>query len=49
MRNLFCRNDPSERKLHEMGDKASPAREYAIADAIDKVKRILDKIEEGLK
>jgi len=34
------------RKLHEIGDKPRPAREYAIADAITKPEQILKRIDE---
>jgi hypothetical protein len=33
------------RKLHEVGDKPCPAREFAIADAIEKAEQILKKID----
>ena len=34
------------RKLHEVGDKPCPAREFAIADAIEKAEQILKKSQE---
>ena len=36
------------RKLNEIGVKQCPARECAIADAIENAKRILEKIDERL-
>ena len=41
---LFAATILAARKLHEIGVK--PAREGAIADALENAKRILEKIEE---
>ena len=43
---LFAATILTVRKLNEIGDKPCPARECAIADAIENAKRILEKIEE---
>jgi len=41
---LFAATILAARKLHEIGVK--PARECAIADALENAKRILEKIDE---
>ena len=46
---LFAATILAARKLHELGDKPSPAREYAISDAISKAEQILRKIEDRLR
>jgi hypothetical protein len=43
---LFAATILAARKLHEIGDKPCPARECAIADAVENAKRILEKIDE---
>ena len=43
---LFAATILATKKLHEIGDKSCPAREFAITDAIEKAERILKKIEE---
>jgi hypothetical protein len=43
---LFAATILAARKLHEIGDKLCPARECAIADAVENAKRILEKIDE---
>ena len=43
---LFAATILAARKLNEIGDKPCPARECAIADAIENAKRILEKIDE---
>ena len=43
---LFAATILAARKLNEIGVKPCPARECAIADAIENAKRILEKIEE---
>lgn len=43
---LFAAVILAARKLNEIGSKPCPARECAIADAIDKAELILEKIEE---
>jgi hypothetical protein len=43
---LFAATILAARKLNEIGVKSCPARECAIADAIENAKRILEKIEE---
>jgi hypothetical protein len=42
---LFAATILAARKLHEVGDKPCPAREFAIADAIEKAEQILKKID----
>ena len=43
---LFAATILAARKLHEIGDKPCPAREYAISDAITKAEQILQRIDE---
>ena len=43
---LFAATILAARKLYEIGDRPCPARECAIADAIENAKRILEKIDE---
>jgi len=43
---LFAATILAARKLHEIGDKKCPAREYAIADAIEKAGAILREFDE---
>jgi len=43
---LFAATILAARKLNEIGDRPCPARECAIADAIENAKRILEKIDE---
>ena len=43
---LFAAVILAARKLNEIGSKPCPARECAIADAIDEAELILEKIEE---
>jgi len=43
---LFAATILAARKLSQLRDKPCPARECAIADAIENAKRILEKIEE---
>ena len=43
---LFAATILAARKLNEIGSKPCPAREYAIIDAIEKEKLILEKIDE---
>ena len=43
---LFAATILAARKLSEIGVKPCPARECAIADAIENAKRILEKIDE---
>lgn len=43
---LFAATILAARKLHEIGTKSCPAREFAIADAIEKAEAILRRIEE---
>ena len=43
---LFAATILVARKLNEIGVKPCPARECAIADAIENAKRILEKIDE---
>lgn len=46
----FCRNNPGNtKKLNEIGDRKCPAREFAIADAIEKAEAILARIEARTK
>jgi hypothetical protein len=42
---LFAATILAARKLNEIGDKRCPAREYAIADAIEKAEAILARVE----
>ena len=42
---LFAATILAARKLNEIGDRPCPARECAIADAIENAKRILEKID----
>ena len=42
---LFAATILAARKLYEIGAKPCPARECAIADAIENAKRILEKID----
>jgi len=44
---LFAATILAARKLNEIGVRSCPARECAIADAVENAKRILDKIDEG--
>ena len=46
---VFSATILAARKLHELRDKPSPAREYAISDAISKAEQILRKIEDRLR
>jgi len=43
---LFAATILAARKLNEIGVKPCPARECAIADAIENAKRILEMIDE---
>ena len=43
---LFAATILAARKLNEIGLKSCPARECAIADAIENAKRILEMIDE---
>jgi len=43
---LFAATILAARKLNEIGDRPCPARECAIADAIENAERILEKIDE---
>jgi hypothetical protein len=43
---LFAATILVARKLHEIGSKPCPAREFAIAEAIEKAEAILKRIEE---
>jgi hypothetical protein len=43
---LFAATILAARKLNEIGSKPCPAREFAIADAIEKAEAILKRIEE---
>ena len=43
---LFAATILAARKLNEIGVKPCPARECAIADAVENAKRILQKIDE---
>ena len=43
---LFAATILAARKLHEIGGKPCPARECAVADAIENAQRILEKIDE---
>ena len=43
---LFAATILAAKKLHEIGVKASPARECAIADAVENARRILQRIDE---
>ena len=43
---LFAVTILAARKLHEIGAKPCPARECAIADAVENAKRILERIDE---
>ena len=43
---LFAATILAARKLNEMGVKPRPARECAIADAVENAKRNLEKIDE---
>jgi hypothetical protein len=43
---LFAATILAARKLQEIGDKPCPARECAIADAVENAKRILEEIDE---
>ena len=43
---LFAETILAARKLNEIRGKPCPARECAIADAIENAKRILEKIDE---
>jgi hypothetical protein len=45
-RSFFAATILAARKLYKIGARPCPARECAIADAIDNAKRILEKIEE---
>jgi len=46
---LFAATILAARKLHELGDKPCPSREYAISDAITKAEAILERIENRMK
>jgi hypothetical protein len=43
---LFAATILAARKLNDIGNKPCPAREFAIADAIEKAEAILRKIDE---
>lgn len=43
---LFAATILAARKLHEIGSKPCPAREFAISDAIVNAEQILKRIEE---
>ena len=43
---LFAATILAALKLNEIGDRPCPARECAIADAVENAKRILEKIDE---
>ncbi len=46
---LFAATILAARKLNEIGDRNCPAREFAIADAIEKAEAILARIEARTK
>jgi hypothetical protein len=43
---LFAATILAARKLHELGDRPSPAREYAVSEAISNAELILRKIDQ---
>jgi len=43
---LFAVTILAARKLHEIGAKPCPARECAIADAVENARRIFEKIDQ---
>ena len=43
---LFAATILAARKLHEIGDKKCPAREYAISEAISSAELILRRIDD---
>jgi hypothetical protein len=43
---LFAATILVARRLHEIGSKPCPAREFAISEAIEKAEAILKRIEE---